>query len=121
MLRQSFGRGQNNNVQPDWRQYMKNANVAQVLPMGRFSKVARMAMSPQGIMQGARAFEADAAAFQLAQKKQLIQEMTRRRALAAKEQAQAAFRKVWPEGSSEQLVKNFVKNKSSFSPRQFFK
>ena len=87
-----------------------------MLPMGRFSAVARKAMSPESIRMGAQAFEADVAARAMRERQLLIQEAVRRRALAAERLAQEKFRKVWPEGRSEELISNFI-NKKPFLKR----
>lgn len=106
---------------PEVKKSLEGIDFSQYAPMGRFSAVARKAMSPQSIRAGAAAFEREASQFQLSQKAQILKEALKRRKLAAEAQAQAQFRKVWPSGSSEQLLKNYIQKKPVFSPRQFFK
>ena len=81
------------------------------MPVGRVSAVARKALAPESIRAGARAFEAEMAQYQAAQKRMIVQEMLKRKALAARAQAQASFKKVWPDGMSEKLLSNYINKK----------
>lgn len=98
------------------RRQVMQLPTAQYLPMGKISRIGRLAMSPDSIKAGARAFEQEVRQYQLAQKQMVAQELMKRRALAAKQQAQAAFKKVWPEGSSEKLLGNFINKRPIFNP-----
>lgn len=95
---------------------MRSVDYTQFMPMGRFSAVARKALSPQSIQAGARAFEQEMAQYQVAQKRMMLQEIVRRRALAAQEQAKRQFQKVWPAGSSEKLIKNYITGNKIMNP-----
>lgn len=99
---------------PELDQQLRSVDYTNFLPMGRvrgLTKSALKSVSPESIRAGAAAFERDVAQYDMANKAKLIKEFMHRRKLAAEAQAQAQFRKVWPEGMSEQLVNSFIKRK----------
>lgn len=105
-----------NRLPPALDAKFKSVDYTQFLPMGKFSAVARKALTPQSIQAGARVFQQEATAFKMAQRQQLLQEMARRRAMAAQEQAKRQFQKVWPTGSSEKLLGKFMSGNKIMNP-----
>lgn len=98
-----------NKLTPELDRQMRSIDYTNFLPMGRSRRI--MQLTPESIRQGARAFEAEVAARAMRERQALVQEAVRRRALAAKQLAEQQFRKVWPEGRSEELITNFINKK----------
>lgn len=82
-----------NRLPENLRQQMRQTDYTQFLPMGRFSSVARKALSPASIRAGAAAFEREAAQYQLNQKKMIRDAFMRHKAaLAEKAKRDAMIR-----------------------------